>query len=135
MRSTAVMNKQLPSPHYISCFIIVELWTSFQVLICVLPVGKLSFWCVCNKFLLITTSVIHWFYFFFSELLTTLRMQFSKMDCREEMARHMVWKQKEGGVQHMSKELMIFLSQMHHVDLSWSLFEQNDDKKVFSEKY
>ena len=49
--------------HYISCFIIIYRWASFHVLVWVLLVCRLFFWCVYNKLLLITTSVIHWFYF------------------------------------------------------------------------
>lgn len=55
-------NKHSLLSHYISYFITIHSWASFHIRVWVLPVYKLSFWYMDNKFLLITTSVIHWFY-------------------------------------------------------------------------
>lgn len=55
--------KQSLCSHYTSCFIKIYSWASFHILIWVLLICKLSFWCEHNKLLMITTSVIHWFYF------------------------------------------------------------------------
>ena len=53
--------KQSLLSHYTSCFIKVYPWASFHILIWVLLISKLSFWCEHNKLLMITTSVIHCF--------------------------------------------------------------------------
>lgn len=55
-------NQSLPF-HYISCFKTTYTGTSFLVLVSVLSDCQLSFWCVHNKLLFITTLVIHSFYF------------------------------------------------------------------------
>lgn len=67
--TASLFNEQLLLSHYVSYFITIPSWASFHIFGWVLLVCKLSFWCLHNKFLLITISVIHWF-LVISELFT-----------------------------------------------------------------
>lgn len=83
-------NKQSLISHLnISCFIKIYHWNSSHVLVWALLVCELSFWYMHNNFLLITTSVIHWFHVGYFELLTVQSYTFMiKVLVNTEKIRH-----------------------------------------------